>query len=101
MGTPLSYDSQSAKNCAYPFVLTILESRMCSHRYDVIKTYGRLNLDISRVIVDESHQRSLPVVGNLPERKYDRTEDIFDLGFRMLAYAEESTHISIDNSLCA
>jgi imidazolonepropionase-like amidohydrolase len=57
--------------------------------YQFIKVYGKLSLETFSAVLDEARQRSMRVVGHIPQRRENLTERFFQPGFGLVAHAEE------------
>lgn len=57
--------------------------------FDAIKTYSNLTYDAFTAIVDEARAHNMRVLGHIPLRGKDRTADLFQPGYGMVAHAEE------------
>ena len=57
--------------------------------FEAIKTYTNLDLATFNAVVDEARTKHLKVLGHLPLREKDRTAELLQPGFGMVAHAEE------------
>ncbi|WP_372782913.1 amidohydrolase family protein [Phenylobacterium sp.] len=68
--------------------------------YDALKTYSNLTFDTFSAMVDEARARHLKVLGHIPLRGKDRTAELFQPGYGMVAHAEEFAYqtpqVSVD-----
>lgn len=62
--------------------------------YDAVKTYTNLSFESFSAIVAAARERGLKVVGHLPLRQADRTQELLQPGFGMVAHAEEFAYQS-------
>jgi len=63
-----------------------------------IKTYSKLDLPTFKAIVAEAREAGLKVVGHIPGRREDATEQWLLPGFEMVMHAEEFAYQSADPS---
>ena len=57
--------------------------------YEFIKVYGKLDVPTFTAIVDEARKLKLRVIGHIPQREKNLTEQFFQPGFDLVAHAEE------------
>jgi imidazolonepropionase-like amidohydrolase len=57
--------------------------------YEFIKVYSKLTLETFTAIVDEARKHQMRVVGHIPQREKNLTEQFFQPGFDLVAHAEE------------
>jgi imidazolonepropionase-like amidohydrolase len=57
--------------------------------YEFIKVYGKLDLETFSAIVDEARKQKMRVIGHIPQRGKNLTEQFFQPGFDLVAHAEE------------
>ncbi len=62
--------------------------------YDAVKTYTNLTLETFTAIVAEARARHMSVVGHIPLRQANRTEELLQPGFGIVAHAEEFAYQS-------
>ncbi len=67
--------------------------------YDVIKTYSGLDQATFEAIVDESRKLGMRVIGHIPGRRADATEQFVRHDFDMVVHAEEFAYQAPDVSL--
>ena len=66
--------------------------------YDIIKTYSGLDQATFVAIVDESQKHGMRVVGHIPGRRTDATEQYLREGFDLVVHAEEFAYQAPDVS---
>lgn len=57
--------------------------------YDALKTYSNLSEETFLAMIAEARRRHLRVIGHIPLRWQDRTEELLVRGFGMIAHSEE------------
>jgi imidazolonepropionase-like amidohydrolase len=57
--------------------------------HQFIKAYGKLSLETFSAVVDAARQRSMRVIGHIPQRGQNLTGKFFQPGFDLVAHAEE------------
>lgn len=71
-----------------------LVAQIAAAGYDAVKTYTNLDFETFSAIVAEAHARGAKVVGHLPLRQADRTQELLQPGFGLVAHAEEFAYQS-------
>jgi imidazolonepropionase-like amidohydrolase len=57
--------------------------------YEFIKAYGKLSLETFTAVVDEARKHQMRVIGHIPQREKNLTDQFFQPGFDLVAHAEE------------
>lgn len=83
-----------ARVAASPEVGRQLVAEIEAAGYDAVKTYTNLSFETFTAIVAEARARRLKVVGHIPLRQANRTEELLQPGFGLVAHAEEFAYQS-------
>ena len=83
-----------ARVAATPEAGRSLVAEIAAGGYDAVKTYTNLSFETFSAIVAEARAHGLKVVGHLPLRQADRTAELLQPGFGVVAHLEEFAYQS-------